>query len=69
MNRTTILAAGLAVLMTPVTATQIPQSAERRWVFVTRALATGSSDQSEPAGYQIYSAFALEAGCVEDSAS
>jgi outer membrane protein len=53
---------GLGVLISPVTAAQFPTSAERRWVFITRALATGSSDHSEPAGYQIYSAFALEAG-------
>ena len=31
------------------------------WTFTTRLLATGSSDESEPAGYKIYSAFTLEA--------
>jgi outer membrane protein len=31
------------------------------WTFVTRLVATGSSDESEPAGYKIYSAFTLEA--------
>ena len=31
------------------------------WTFTTRLLATGSSDESEPAGYKVYSAITLEA--------
>jgi len=34
----------------------------RPWVFSTRVIATGSSDESEPAGYKVYSAFSIEAG-------
>jgi outer membrane protein W len=32
-----------------------------RWTFATRLLVTGSSDHSDPAGFQVYSSFALEA--------
>lgn len=31
------------------------------WTFTTRVLMTGSSDESDPPGYQVYSTFALEA--------
>jgi outer membrane protein len=31
------------------------------WTFTTRLVATGSSDESDPPGYQVYSAFTLEA--------
>ena len=34
---------------------------DRAWLFTTRILMTGSSDRSEPPGYQVYSAFTLEA--------
>jgi outer membrane protein len=32
-----------------------------RWTFTTRLVATGSSDESDPPGYKVYSAFTLEA--------
>jgi outer membrane protein W len=31
------------------------------WTFSTRLIATGSSDESEPPGFKVYSAFTLEA--------
>ena len=37
-------------------------TANQGWTFTTRVLVTGSSDESEPPGYQVYSTFALEAG-------
>jgi len=40
---------------------QAPGPEATPWSFTTRVLATGSSDESEPAGYKIYSAFTLEA--------
>jgi outer membrane protein len=36
-------------------------ASEKPWLFTTRILMTGSSDNSEPPGYQVYSAFTLEA--------
>ncbi|MDF3052568.1 MAG: outer membrane protein [Geminicoccaceae bacterium] len=36
-------------------------ASERAWLFTTRILMTGSSDRSEPPGYQVYSTFTLEA--------
>jgi outer membrane protein len=62
MGRIIPLLVGLVLLISPVTAAQFPASAERPWVFITRAIATGSSDHSDPSGYQVYSAFALDAG-------
>ena len=34
---------------------------DQPWSLTTRVLVTGSSDESDPAGYQVYSTFALEA--------
>jgi outer membrane protein W len=45
-----------------VCATSSPAHAESAVTFRTRALATGSSSHSDPAGYTVYSAFTLEAG-------
>jgi outer membrane protein len=36
-------------------------ASDRAWLFTTRILMTGSSDRSDPPGYQVYSAFTLEA--------
>jgi outer membrane protein len=57
--------AALAMIMalTPASVrAQVAASPMKPWVFVTRALMTGSSDRSEPSGYQVYSTFTLEAG-------
>ena len=35
---------------------------DQRWAFLTRALVTGSSDESTPPGYKVFSAVTLEAG-------
>jgi outer membrane protein len=52
-----------ALLLCPAYAqAQEPGTVGPHWTFVTRALVTGSSDESEPPGYQVYSTFALEAG-------
>jgi outer membrane protein len=53
---------GIVLLFYPaVSKAQLPDSQIPAWVLTTRALMTGSSDNSQPAGYQVYSAFALEA--------
>jgi outer membrane protein len=55
----------LLVLITAwVTASAAAQTtaADQGWTFTTRVLVTGSSDESDPPGYQVYSTFALEAG-------
>jgi outer membrane protein W len=54
----------LALVTAWVTAPASAQTttANQRWTFTTRVLMTGSSDESDPPGYQVYSTFALEAG-------
>jgi outer membrane protein len=37
------------------------QASDPAWLFTTRVLMTGSSDRSDPPGYQVYSTFTLEA--------
>ncbi|MEJ2536325.1 MAG: hypothetical protein P8048_04615, partial [Calditrichia bacterium] len=32
-----------------------------KWTYINRIIITGSSDQSDPKNYQVYSAFTLEA--------
>jgi outer membrane protein len=50
------------VALTPARAmAQAPASSVRPWALVTRLLVTGSSDRSDPPGYQAYSTFTLEA--------
>ena len=49
----------ITCLVTPRVAAQA--SSDRTWLFTTRVLMTGSSDRSDPPGYQVYSAFTLEA--------
>jgi outer membrane protein len=49
----------ITCLVTPRAAAQA--SSDRAWLFTTRVLMTGSSDRSDPPGYQVYSAFTLEA--------
>jgi outer membrane protein len=58
---------GLAVTMlagaaapTPIAA-QVQASNDQPWTFTTRVVATGSSDESQPPGYKVYSAFTIEA--------
>src|SRR5690349_18306 len=53
------------VLLTQELAAQSSSSA-RPWTFLTRLVATGSSDRSEPAGYKVYSSFALDGGLRRD---
>jgi len=53
-----VLIVGLLLLLPERAAAQSSQS----WTFITRLVATGSSDESEPPGYKAYSAFTLEAG-------
>lgn len=58
-------AAALALVAFLVPSARVAQTsavAERPWVFTTRVLVTGSSDHSDLPGYQVYSAFTLEAG-------
>jgi outer membrane protein len=43
------------------TNTAAQSASDRPWLFTTRILMTGSSDDSDPPGYQVYSAFTLEA--------
>jgi outer membrane protein len=50
------------VLLVPELAAAQDRLAARPWTFLTRLVATGSSDHSEPAGYKVYSSFALDAG-------
>jgi outer membrane protein len=56
----------LAILLVAIpsqrVAAQVEDSRDGPWLFTTRLLMTGSSDRSEPAGFQVYSAFTLEAG-------
>jgi len=41
---------------------QEPHQAQLDWSFRTRVLVTGSSHESEPTGFEVYSTFAIEAG-------
>ncbi|HKH83033.1 MAG TPA: OmpW family outer membrane protein [Gemmatimonadales bacterium] len=50
---------GFATYLAPKAAAQAESGAS--WLFTTRILMTGSSDNSDPPGYQVYSAFTLEA--------
>jgi outer membrane protein W len=53
---------GTVLLFHPaVCGAQLPDSQTPAWVLTTRVLMTGSSDNSQPAGYKVYSTFALEA--------
>ena len=57
-----VVTAGALVGAAPTTlAAQDRASAGPAWTFTTRLLATGSSDESEPAGYKVFSAVTLEA--------
>jgi outer membrane protein len=49
----------ITCLVTPRVAAQA--SSDPAWLFTTRVLMTGSSDRSDPPGFQVYSAFTLEA--------
>ena len=53
----------LGVLTSWVTTAASAQStgSDQLWSLTTRVLVTGSSDESDPPGYQVYSTFALEA--------
>ncbi len=46
----------------PAVGTDSTRSANPEWVFRTRALVTGSSDESDPRGYKVFSTFPLEVG-------
>jgi outer membrane protein len=52
---------GIAIPTARPAAAQAPYGRTAPWTFTTRLLATGSSDESEPAGYQAFSAVTLEA--------
>lgn len=57
-----ILTALLMILCSTRLPAQAGDPSERPWVFATRLVLTGSSDESDPPGFQVYSAFSLEAG-------
>ena len=46
---------------TPPVAAQVRAADDQTWTFTTRVVATGSSDESQPPGYKVYSAFTIEA--------
>jgi outer membrane protein W len=60
MKRIAALVSVLTCLL-PITLTAQGTTSGHTWSFATRVLATGSSDHSEPEGFMVYSAFALEA--------
>jgi outer membrane protein len=63
MRAPVFVALATVLLLLPASASaQDPGTGGPRWTFTTRALVTGSSDESEPPGYKVYSTFALEAG-------
>jgi outer membrane protein len=57
-----IPALGFVILTTPAWLGAQVRTPEAPWTFTTRVVGTGSSDESEPAGYKIFSAVTLEAG-------
>jgi outer membrane protein W len=57
-----IPAVGFFIVTAPALLAAQVQAADAPWTFTTRVLATGSSDESEPAGYKVFSAVTLEAG-------
>ena len=59
---TVLLLVGLTLLLQQTAAAQGSGMSTQDWTFITRLVATGSSDESEPPGYKVYSAFTLEAG-------
>ena len=62
LNRRCPTAVAVFLLLTSTSAgAQVSGTVGKEWTFLTRITATGSSDHSEPAGYKVYSAFALDA--------
>jgi outer membrane protein W len=60
MKQTTAVVS-LLTLLVPIHLAAQGTAPSSAWAFTTRVLATGSSDHSEPDGFQAYSAFTLEA--------
>ena len=55
-----IMILGCATCIAPIKVAA-QRASDPTWLFTTRMLMTGSSDRSTPPGYQVYSAFTLEA--------
>jgi len=61
MKLKSILSIGFLVLMMSVNLkAQETVNGENKWIFKTRMIMTGSSDQSDPDGYMVYSAITFE---------
>jgi outer membrane protein len=61
LKRYTAFIAALLLVVSNSAGAQVSSAPGRHWSFLTRIVATGSSDRSEPTGYKVYSAFALDA--------
>jgi outer membrane protein W len=64
LTRGCMAALGALAFLTVIAPRSMVAQIERpsqSWAFTTRAIVTGSSDHSDPPGYQVYSAFTLEA--------